>query len=133
MPTPDPINELNRKTLEATQWLLSSMAEEKITEQEASIALHALWIATSGLVEQETMDNITNLTEACVRGSTSFTVLKHSKAQKTLVLTYDHWNQTTKLFDLSTMKCLAEHQGLDSRNALETKLINQQFEKVNLS
>ena len=132
MPTPDPTTELNRKTLEATQWLLASMAEEKVTESEASIALHALWIATSGLVEQETMDNITSLTEACTRGSTSFTVLKYSKAQKTLVLTYDHWNQTTKLFDLSTMKCLAEHQGLDSRNALEAKLINQQFEKLNL-
>lgn len=48
--------ELNRKTFETIEWLFSGVEKGRLTEQEFSVAIDALFMAVSGLVGQEFLE-----------------------------------------------------------------------------
>lgn len=52
-------SEIERKTLDAAEWLVHSKESNKITEDQFGIGILSLWNATAGLVSKETMEILT--------------------------------------------------------------------------
>ena len=50
---PTVTDEINRKTVEAMEWLVHARDQHKITGAEFDTAIQAIWIAVSGLVDKD--------------------------------------------------------------------------------
>lgn len=57
---PDLREELNRKSLDTCEWLLKSLQAAKITKEQFSVGIDALFMATSGLTDDDIIEMITN-------------------------------------------------------------------------
>jgi hypothetical protein len=53
-------DELNRKTFETLEWLFAAIENGKMTEDQFSVAIDALFMAVSGLVDSDFINIITN-------------------------------------------------------------------------
>lgn len=61
----DTASELNRKTFETLEWLLSGVDRGRITEEQFSVAIDALFMTVSGLVEGSFIEIVTEAQEQC--------------------------------------------------------------------
>lgn len=57
--------ELNRKTFETIEWLFVGLDKGRLTEEQFSVAVDALFMAVSGLVDKEFIGLVTAAQEQC--------------------------------------------------------------------
>lgn len=64
---PSTAEELHRKSMDTLMWLVKSMNEGQLTDNEYSLGIDTLFMAVSGLVNEEFIDLITEAEKLCAK------------------------------------------------------------------
>lgn len=119
---PDLQDELNRKSIEAIQWVLSELQRERLSDHEAAIVLQGIWKSVSGLVDQTVMDLFDQVSEGVHQGEYKLSIYYRSEPSLTVVVGFNPWTDEVFAYDLNKGKKIKEGKGKALFTAIDNKL-----------
>lgn len=138
---PNLADEINRKTVEALEWLVLAVEQDKITNAQFDAAVNAIWITSSGLVDRDVTElmseavsrKIDGFTRKRIFSNTSHLVClerNYEKATLTIRRKFEqgHWQDVIrKTFEGALVPSLAAR---DAESRLVDKLRSQGFSEL---
>jgi len=97
---PDVAEEIQRKSIESIQDLLSLRQQSRIGDPELMVGLRAIWNCVSGLCESQTMDLLSNLMNS-VKDSRINDIQVWIGNGKMMVLTWEKWAMSVEIRSVS--------------------------------